>query len=66
MWYTGEFGDSDFDPEDAMFGDSEDDEEELESDDDADFQNPFGVQDGSSASLPTDTPKDAQEDCKTQ
>ena len=29
MWYTGEFGDSDFDPEEAMFGDSEDDESLL-------------------------------------
>ena len=69
MWYTGEAGDSDFDPE-VMFGESDDEDDEEDGDgnddqdDDANFQNPFA--NGMKGGLPSDQPKDAQEDCKTQ
>ena len=61
MWYTGEAGDSDYNPEEAMYGESGSEEDE----DEGNFENPFGDGSGGSGNL-NQPAKNAQEDCKTQ
>ena len=61
MWYTGEAGDSDYNPEEAMFGESGSEADE----DEGNFKNPFGDGSGGSSNL-NQPAKNAQEDCKTQ